>query len=65
LFLPGNVVHQAFFWVQYECFVSILTESLVGRMECAWLQISLAKFKNFTQKSPEESQSSGQSDARY
>jgi DNA primase large subunit len=33
LFLSGNVVHQAFFWVERERFISILMESFASRIE--------------------------------
>jgi hypothetical protein len=33
LFLSGNVVHQAFFWVERERFISILIESFSSRIE--------------------------------
>jgi hypothetical protein len=52
-FLSRNVVHQAFFWVECEYFMSILTESLGSRIEsgaAAGRKGGVTCLKSFEQK---------------
>jgi hypothetical protein len=54
LFLSGNVVHQAFFSVENELCMSILTESLASRTDRLWpARHFIQQFeKLWTKKSP-------------